>query len=182
MSFAAQTKKELTLIADSPCCQRAELQAMVLLNGHVLWQEGRPVLDVQTENVATARRIYTLLRQQFHLHPEVLVRKKMRLKKNNVYAVRVSVRAEEVWQGLQLVPQADGEWQWAGQPLRKRCCQRAALRGAFLAAGSVNDPGSSSYHLEISCGNAAMAERLRKQMDAYGLHAKVIGRKRGYVV
>lgn len=31
----------------------------------------------------------------------------------------------------------------------KRCCKRSYMRGAFLAGGSVNNPETSSYHLEI---------------------------------
>ncbi|WP_074953350.1 DNA-binding protein WhiA [Alicyclobacillus macrosporangiidus] len=182
MSFAAQTKKELTLIQEAPCCRRAELQAMVLLNGAGSPGDGRTGLTVQTENVATARRIYTLLRELFDLHPEVLVRKKMRLKKNNVYAVRVPAGAEAVWRSLGLAPGDAGGFSLAEPGRPRACCRRAFLRGAFLAAGSVNDPGSPSYHLEISCQTPEQANVIRRRMNEYGLHAKVIARKRGYVV
>src|SRR5699024_12353679 len=33
--------------------------------------------------------------------------------------------------------------------LTKTCCKKAYLRGAFLAGGSINNPETSSYHLEI---------------------------------
>ncbi len=100
------------MIQEAPCCRRAELQAMVLLNGTGSLGDGRVGLTVQTENVATARRIYTLLRELFDLHPEVLVRKKMRLKKNNVYAVRVPNGAEAVWTSLGLAPGDSGGSAW----------------------------------------------------------------------
>ncbi len=41
MSFAAQTKKELTLIADNECCRRSELEAMIALNGGVTTSEAK---------------------------------------------------------------------------------------------------------------------------------------------
>jgi cell division protein WhiA len=182
VSFAAQTKKELTLIQESPCCQLAELEAMVTLNGRIIAVDGSRLLQIETENVATARRIYTQLREQFKIQPEVFVRKKMRLKKNNVYAVRVRLflnhpLMEIGWvspEGELLVP--------LPQPKRKSCCRRAFLRGAFLASGSVNDPGSNSYHLEVTADNLEFAKLIQAKMNEYGLHAKVIGRKRGYVV
>lgn len=155
---------------------------MVLLNGTGSLGDGRVGLTVQTENVATARRIYTLLRELFDLHPEVLVRKKMRLKKNNVYAVRVPNGAEAVWTSLGLAPGDSGGFSLAELGRPRACCRRAFLRGAFLAAGSVNDPGSPSYHLEISCQTPEQANVIRRRMNEYGLHAKVIARKRGYVV
>jgi DNA-binding protein WhiA len=182
VSFAAQTKKELTLIQESPCCQLAELEAMVTLNGRIIAVDGSRLLQIETENVATARRIYTQLREQFKIQPEVFVRKKMRLKKNNVYAVRVRLYPnhplmEIGWvspEGDLLVP--------LPQPKRKACCRRAFLRGAFLASGSVNDPGSNSYHLEVTADNLEFARLIQAKMNEYGLHAKVIGRKKGYVV
>ncbi|MBX5435705.1 MAG: DNA-binding protein WhiA [Alicyclobacillaceae bacterium] len=185
MSFAAQTKKELTLLQDPPCCIRAELEAILAFNGALRQVEGRRVLEVETENVATARRIYTGLKSQFGVHPEVVVRKKMRLKKNNVYALRLTdLEADGVlgslgWQA----PDAAGALAPSFPTGRKPCCRRAWLRGAFLAAGSVNDPGSASYHLEITAASRALAEQARSLMNrGYGLHAKQIQRKKGYVV
>lgn len=183
MSFAAQTKKELTLIMDQDCCQKSELEAVIALNGIIHAFDGRRTLDVETENVATARRIYTLMKEQFRIHPEVLVRKKMRLKKNNVYAVRVSAQIDLVLNGAgwSHAPES-GSPGPSDKAKRKNCCRRAYLRGAFLAAGSVNDPGSSSYHLEIGAAGLDLAKQIRDLMNGYGLHAKLIRRKKGYVV
>jgi DNA-binding protein WhiA len=182
VSFAAQTKKELTLIQEDACCQQAELEAIVGLIGRLSTSDNRRLLEIETENVATARRIYTQLRELFDIHPEVFVRKKMRLKKNNVYAVRVPLHAFGPLVGLGWLDE-DGRT-IAVVPSRKRksCCRRAFLRGAFLASGSVNDPGSTSYHLEITATNAEWARKIQSLMNEYGLHAKVIARKRGYVV
>src|SRR5699024_12685296 len=47
------------------------------------------LLDIQTENAAIARRIYSLIKALYDLPIELLVRKKMKLKKNNVYIVRL---------------------------------------------------------------------------------------------
>lgn len=184
MSFAGQTKKELTMVDESACCQRSEIEAMVGWNGIFHMAEQRRVLDVETENVATARRIYTLLKEQFDLHPEVIVRKKMRLKKNNIYAIRVpGVHADHVLQhlGYVTIPQVGPV---GAPPVRKlkTCCKRAFLRGAFLAGGSVNDPGGTSYHLEIGSATEQQARNILSLMNGYQLHAKLIQRKKGYVV
>ena len=45
LSFAATTKKELTLINDSePCCEKAELSAFIRMNGSVQLTSQRVVL------------------------------------------------------------------------------------------------------------------------------------------
>jgi DNA-binding protein WhiA len=184
VSFAAQTKKELTQVQAARCCQLAELEAILALNGCLRRVDGSRVLDIETENVATARRIYTHLKEALSVRPEVVVRKKMRLKKNNVYGVRVSgVQVDKVLAAFGWPVEAtEGPLPVFMPARRKSCCRRAWLRGAFLAAGSVNDPGSHSYHLEISAGTPELAQYVQQLMNGYELHAKVIQRKRGYVV
>lgn len=182
MSFAAQTKKELTTVANDSCCSRAELQALVELNGKVRVVDDRTTIDIETENVSTARRIYTELRETTSIHPEVFVRKKMRLKKNNVYAVRVRNHPEIMLEALGLSFNGRESIEITGEMARKACCRKAYLRGAFLASGSVNDPGSNSYHLEMNVHTPEQAERIQRMTGEYDLHPRVIRRKNGYVV
>ncbi|MCD8230346.1 MAG: DNA-binding protein WhiA [Clostridiales bacterium] len=61
------------------------------------------------------------------------------------------------------------------------CCRRAFLRGAFLASGSMSDPGKS-YHLEIVCRRQEGAEELRGVMETFEIYPKIIGRKNKSVV
>jgi len=63
MSFAAHTKKELTMQEGGDCCSMAELSALIRMNGSLQFGAGRLVLDVTTENAAIARRIYTLIKK-----------------------------------------------------------------------------------------------------------------------
>mgnify|MGYP001302668092 FL=1 len=184
MSFAAQTKKELTMIeAGQACCERAELAALIRMIGTVQLTGKRIVLDVSTENAAIARRIFTLIKRQFGIQAELLVRKKMRLKKNNVYIVRVPRGVEELLKELKIVSEG-----FMFQPgidaslIRKECDRRAYLRGAFLAGGSVNNPEGSSYHLEIASMYEEHCEALCNLVNRYGLNARCIERKKGFVL
>lgn len=133
MSFASQTKKELTLIDDvDECCMIAELSALIRMNGTVQITNRKVVLDISTENAAIARRIYSLIKKTFALPLDLLVRKKMRLKKNNVYIIRLPVQVQDTLQRLRIV--AEGFQFHSGiDPAiyQKHCCKRAYLRGAF---------------------------------------------------
>lgn len=182
MSFAAQTKKELTMIEADDCCEKAELSALIRMNGAVQLSSQRVILDISTENAAIARRIYSLIKKRFQVHTELLVRKKMRLKKNNVYIVRVPSRVQEILselhivsEGFQFTPGIDK------RIIRNNCCKRAYLRGAFLAGGSVNNPEGSSYHLEISSMYEEHCQALCKLANRFGLNARCIERKKGFV-
>lgn len=103
MSFASETKKELTNLEVKDCCINAELSALIRMNGALSFTNRHLVLDVQTENAAIARRIYTLLKKQYDVSVELLVRKKMRLKKNNVYIVRFSENAKAILEDLKIL-------------------------------------------------------------------------------
>ncbi|MNH98133.1 Sporulation transcription regulator WhiA [compost metagenome] len=182
MSFAATTKKELTLIEADACCEKAELSALIRMNGSVQLSSQRIILDISTENAAIARRIYTLLKKTFQLHTELLVRKKMRLKKNNVYIVRVPNQVQELLAELQIV--SEGFIFTAGiakDIIRNNCCKRAYLRGAFMAGGSVNNPEGSSYHLEIASIYEEHCKALCQLANRFDLNARFIERKKGFV-
>jgi len=59
----------------------------------------------------------------------------------------------------------------------RACCRRAALRGAFLAAGSVTDP-RRGYHLEFSCRTDDSVRALTGLLAALGVDAAVTRRRR----
>ena len=54
--------------------------------------------------------------------------------------------------------------------------------GCFLASGSVNNPSSKHYHLEITTHSEKHAEFLVKTIAKFNLIAKVIKRRNIYVV
>lgn len=182
MSFASETKKELTQIEVDDCCIKAEVAAFIRMNGVLSFSNKQLSLDVQTENAAIARRLYSNLKRLYPYKVELLVRKKMRLKKNNVYICRIRDGARPLLEDLLILT---GTFQFKNEiskPLvKKKCCQRAYLRGAFLAGGSVNNPETSSYHLEIFSIYKEHSEQLVELMNKYYLNAKSIERKKGYI-
>ncbi|QOY36948.1 DNA-binding protein WhiA [Anaerobacillus isosaccharinicus] len=177
------TKKELTQMDADECCAKAELAALIRMTGSISFSNKQLVLDILTENAAIARRIYTLIKKSFTVHIELLVRKKMRLKKNNVYLVRISQEAQKLLanlgimkEGFQFIREVSDEIKSNG------CCKRAYLRGAFLAGGSVNHPETSSYHLEIFSLYEEHNTSLCELVNSYGLNAKVLERKKGFII
>ena len=63
---------------------------------------------------------------------------------------------------------------------KKKCCKKAALRGAFLAGGSISDP-EKLYHLEIYCKNHELAALFAKIMADFNLNSKLTERSEYYV-
>ncbi len=65
--------------------------------------------------------------------------------------------------------------------LHKSCCRRAFVRGAFLAAGYVNQPGKG-YNLEFVCANEDKAEVVRDCLTSFGIVPKETRRKGNLVI
>lgn len=182
MSFTSEVKKELTLLEVHPVHARAELAAFVRLNGTVGLKKNALNLSIQTENAGTARRIYTLIKKHFVVESEILVRRKLKLKKNNVYIIRLHQGAEEVLSSLGLVENGNlhnrvPRWIFDDQQQ-----MRSYLRGAFLATGSVNSPETSRYHLEIRSTYQEHNDDLLEIMNRFDLNARSLSRRNSYIV
>ncbi|WOV83490.1 DNA-binding protein WhiA [Sporosarcina jeotgali] len=182
MSFASETKKELTQIEAEDCCTKAEVAAFIRMNGVLSFSNKTISLDVQTENAAIARRLYSNLKKLYTYKVELLVRRKMRLKKNNVYICRIREGARPLLDDLDILTNTFQSNQTISPTIIPNdCCKRAYLRGAFLAGGSVNNPETSSYHLEVFSMYAEHSDALVEIMNDYQLNAKSIERKKGFV-
>lgn len=182
MSFASETKKELTNLEVKDCCGRAELSALIRMNGSLSFTNKKLAVDIQTENAAIARRIYTLIKRFYPINVELLVRKKMRLKKNNVYIVRLVDQARHVLEDLKIIGEGFAFQNTISLELiKKKCCKRSYLRGAFLAGGSVNNPETSSYHLEIFSLYKEHNDSLCELMNMFDLNSKTLERKKGFI-
>ncbi|MBM7600573.1 DNA-binding protein WhiA [Virgibacillus halotolerans] len=183
MSFASEIKKELTTIELDDCCVLAELTALIRMNGTVSLAKDDYSLDVQTENAAIARRIYTLIKTAYTIPIELLVRRKMKLKKNNVYIVRMKEDVGKMLKDLEIFREPFTFIRSISNKfLNKTCCKKSYLRGAFLAGGSINNPETSSYHLEIFNFHQEHNEALCELANTFDLRARTLERKNGYIV
>lgn len=182
MSFASDVKKELTNLPIDDGCTKSELSALIRMNGSLSFSNQRLIVDIQTENAAIARRIYSLLKKYYQVNVELFVRKKMRLKKNNVYIVRLIERGKEILEDLFIINENfKFNNQIAPQLIQTKSCKRAYLRGAFLAGGSINNPETSSYHLEISTLYKEHSEALCDLLNYFSLNSKILERKKGFI-
>jgi DNA-binding protein WhiA len=59
---------------------------------------------------------------------------------------------------------------------------RSYLKGVFLAKGSINDPQTSRYHLEILTDNIEYAEFINELLNNYNLNSKILKRETKYMV
>ncbi|MBO5278827.1 MAG: DNA-binding protein WhiA [Lachnospiraceae bacterium] len=189
MSFSSEVKDELSRqMSQARHCQIAEAAAIISLCGRILISsDDKYCIKVHTENIAVARKYFTLLRETFRVNTEISIRQNAYLKKSRTYTVTIPDH-EDSMRVLQATRLID-EHQEIGENLsvvgnlvvQQSCCKRAFIRGAFLATGSISDP-EKSYHFEIVCATMPKAEQLRDIIAAFDIEAKIIQRKKYYVV
>lgn len=189
MSFSSIVKNEICRIPeDKDCCQIAELSAIMRMSGtiHINGKQGLS-FRISTENPAIARRVFTLLKNLFKIHSDILVKKNNSLKKNNVYIIVISpdMGAKDILLKTAILKEHNGAIsinnKIGADIIKKSCCKRAYLRGAFLGGGSISNP-EKTYHMEFVANALEHAEELMKLINSFDLNAKVIQRKNSFVV
>ena len=167
MSFSGKIKEELAQhYAKARHCNLAELSALVHMSGSFEKDGyGRFILKLHTENDGVARKCFTLLGKTFNISTDIAIRRNT-AKGSCSYYIRA--KGEELLAVENVIVQAV-------------CCKRAYIRGAFIASGSMSDP-DKSYHFEIVCGTLKQAEYLRNMINSFEMDAKIVKRKKSYVV
>ncbi len=163
MSFSGDVKEELARqINSARHCQIAELAALM----HFAGQFGQTddnglIIGFQTENSAVLRKGFTLWKKTY-----------------NIDTVTALYDAEK-----QEILAKFGDLAGPVNPLllKSPCCRRAFLRGAYLCIGSMSDP-EKSYHLEFVCVRLAQAMQLQEVLADFQIEAKIVRRKKYYVV
>ncbi len=188
MSFSGEVKEELSRqFHKSRHCQIAEIAAILSFVGRLEEVQGQKILHVYTENLSLARKYFVLMRKTFHANVRIAVRQNVYLHKSRIFVISLVV-PDEIRKALLAV-----KWEnEKGEDIRgggvvnrllvqNTCCRRAFIRGAFLSAGSMSDP-EKSYHLEFVCSEQQKAEHLREIVNSFGMDAKIVLRKKSYVV
>ena len=167
MSFSGNVKEELIEhYAKARHCDLAELSAIVHMCGK-FGQDKKGVcyFKVHTENPGVARKCFTLLKKTFNIRTDIVDRRNT-AKESSSYFLYAK--------GIELLAIRD-------TIVQAVCCKRAYIRGAFIASGSMSDP-SKSYHFEIVCSTEEQAEYLKDMINTFDMDAKIVNRKKAYVV
>lgn len=179
MSFTIKVKEELLGLGRQ---DKTELSAIIKMSGSLGIANQSLTLSVTTENAKIARHIYELLAAFYHVKSDIRHHQKTNLRKNRVYTVFLNESVEQILADLHLADSFFGIEAGIDQAiLSDDEASRAYLRGAFLSSGSMRDPESGKYQLEILSVYSDHAEGLATLMRKFLLDAKTIERKKGSV-
>jgi DNA-binding protein WhiA len=183
MAMTPRVKDELArLEVTKPCCRKAEVAATLRFAGGLHIVGGRIVVEAELDTAMAARRLRRFISEVYGHHSDLVVLSGGGLRKGSRYLVRV------VDDGATLARQT-GLVDGRGRPVRGlpakvvsagACDSEAAWRGAFLAHGSLTEPGRSSA-MEITCPGPEAALALvgaarRRQIQAKAREVRGVDR------
>jgi len=174
MAMTAAVKDELSRLAISkPCCRKAEVSALLRFAGGLHITAGRVVVEVELDTAQSARRLRKEISEVYGHESDLTVLTPGGLRKGSRYVLRVAETGEALARQTGLI---DGN----GRPVRglppqivsaAKCDAESAWRGAFLAHGSLTEPGRSSA-LEITAPGPEAALALVGSARRLGITAK----------
>ena len=174
MAMTGLVKDELSrIVVLKPCCRKAEVSTLLRFAGGLHLAAGRIVVEAELDTGVAARRLRKDVAEVFGHSSELIVLAPSGLRKGNRYVVRVTKDGESLARQTGLV---DGH----GRPVRglprqvvsgTTCDCESAWRGAFLAHGSLTEPGRS-MSLEVTCPGPEAALAMVGAARRLKIHAK----------
>jgi cell division protein WhiA len=174
VAMTSAVKDELSRLAVSKtCCRRAEVSSLLRFAGGLHIVSGRVVVEAELDLGSAARRLLKEIQALYGHHAEVFTIQSNGLRKGTRYVVRVVKDGEGLARQTGLLDPR-------GRPVRGLpapvvsggvCDAEAAWRGAFLAHGSLTEPGRSSS-LEITCPGPEAALALVGAARRMGISSK----------
>lgn len=174
MAMTARVKDELSrLPVTKTCCRKAEVSAILRFAGGLHIVGGRIVIEAELDTAQSARRLRGFMSEVYGASSEMIVMTPGGIRKGTRYVVRATSDGEVLARQTGLIDHR-------GRPVRglparlvgaAMCDAEAAWRGAFLAHGSITEPGRSSA-LEVTCPGPEAALALVGSARRLGIAAK----------
>ena len=182
-SFTSQVKEELVSNAyPSNDRLRALLSAYIRINGSLVFRHKRTLLQLNMENAKIAQFIYKNINDIYNTKADLIVKEKKNFSQSKSYMIEIDESSEEIMDDLEI---SFMEGKISKNIVKNDDTISGYLAGAFLAAGSVNSPVTSNYHLEIALNSENYAKWLAKLFAKYknsNIEPKITTRRDQYVL
>ena len=172
MSFTSTIKNELVTLDLTKLEELSELSGL-LKNTTI----DKKRLNISTESAALARFVFSRLKKNYDALIKVSVKKGYNYNKNYIYGLDVYKNDKTIIKDLTIDKDIPNSYLIDDEDTK-----RAYLRGVFLASGSINDPKTSQYHMELSFDSEEYANFIKQMLNEYNLKSRVLKRESRYIV
>ena len=176
MTYTTKIKDEIAHLDTNVVEAIAELSGFIRFDSDI--KDDEIVLTI--ENASVARRIYSLMKMCFQIRPRMTVRNQNRFRVKQIYILTynntngVLEKLSITENGRKVMPNA--------YMLGTKEEKIAFLRGLFLATGSVSNPQTSGYHMEMSVSTKGDANLIVHLLKGFNVVSKILKRKNKYMV
>jgi len=180
VSFTSEVKDELSRIEPTcPRCDRAELSALIRIEGTLSISGEGPRLELATETASVARTAIRLLHSVYELATNLTVRRSI-LHKTHNYLITVppQVGLTDALRDMGILGDEGGI---RPELVEDACCAGAYLRGAFLGGGYIADP-RGAFHFELAGPSEELIAACLELMREHGIKARYIRRHNMYAI
>lgn len=138
-------------------------------------------ITITLENASVTRRIYKHIKEIFNIQPKITIRNQKRFRVKQIYILEINEKVEYILKYLN-VSENRKKILPTEYFLTNKEEKIAYLQGVFLATGTINDPASSGYHLEIVTDMNREAIYITNLFKDIGIIAKHLKRNSKYMV
>ena len=179
MSFTIQIKEEISSIETSKSEMIAELSGYIR-NNH---SSEKKEIALTTENKFLVDRITSFIEEMYKIKAKVDIINNANFSKKELFEITIPENIKSIYFDLGI---KNNKGEYLETPpdylIEGNAELRAYLRGAFLQSGSISDPNTSGYHLEILIYKSSEAVFLQKILNSFDLNAKILSRDKGYML
>ena len=175
MSYSLDVKSEICGNFESrSCCRKALLNSAFCFFSTV----NQNKIQFKTASYTTAFYLFALTRETFGVSFELL-----RKKDSFILSLEDPEKIRELTEKAGMVNNTTNMIRCVlnGSFSIDECCRRAAVRGAFLAAGYIADP-KKSYHFEITSHRQRLLNQINDLLLSLDIEPKIIKRGTKYVL
>ena len=179
MSYTIEIKKEISEIKVTNSEMIAELSGFIRNNAYL----SNNTLYLTTENEFTIERLTSFFKKLYEVELKVEVKDNLNFNKKNLYLLSTNTRVDFI---LEDIGYYDNNNKYLETPptyiVGANEEIRAYLRGTFLCTGSINNPKTSRYHMELLISKPNEAVFIQKLLNIFDLNAKILNREKGYMI
>lgn len=179
MSYTTNIKNEISQIENTKSEVIAELSAFIRNNAN--FENSKMYLSTENKNISN--RIKKFLTEIYDIKITHTLKDNLNFKANKINVLEIKDKLDLILKDIGYLNEK-GEYieippayiVGANEEIR------AYLRGVFMSQGSINDPKTSQYHMELLISKAKEAVFVQKLLNIFELNAKILNRDKGYMI
>lgn len=179
MSYTIEIKEEISTHKCTNSEMIAELSGFIRNNATI----SNNTLFLTTENEFTIERLQSFFNKLYEVELKVEVKDNLNFNKKKLYLLSLNQKLDFI---LQDIAYYDKENKYLETPptyiVGANEEIRSYLRGVFLCTGSINNPKTSRYHMELLIQKPNEAVFIQKLLNIFDLNAKILNRDKGYMI